>query len=157
MAHVIDYVEFAVDDLEQAKAFYANALGWAFNDYGPDYAGIQDPTRPGQEFGGLNPHPATSRGDGVVALARTDDADASLASILAARRPDRSGAQRVSRREAIHVRRPMGKHPRDLPAKRVAQPAESPENVQRVGLWCRSSSNIPNIPGRPNAFVGSSR
>jgi hypothetical protein len=23
MAHVIDYVEFAVDDLEQAKAFYA--------------------------------------------------------------------------------------------------------------------------------------
>jgi predicted enzyme related to lactoylglutathione lyase len=48
MAHVIDYVEFAVDDLEQAKAFYAKALGWTFNDYGPDYAGIQDPTRPGQ-------------------------------------------------------------------------------------------------------------
>jgi len=65
MAHVIDYVEFAVDDLEEAKAFYAKALGWAFNDYGPDYAGIQDPTRPGQEFGGLNPHPATSRGDGA--------------------------------------------------------------------------------------------
>ncbi|HLQ48702.1 MAG TPA: VOC family protein [Candidatus Dormibacteraeota bacterium] len=84
MAHVIDYVEIAVDDLEQAKAFYAKALGWAFNDYGPDYAGIQDPTRPAQEFGGLNPHPATSRGDGVVALARTDDADASLASVLAA-------------------------------------------------------------------------
>lgn len=84
MNHVIDYVEFAVDDLEQAKAFYAKALGWAFNDYGPDYAGIQDPARPGQEFGGLNPHPATSRGDGVVALARTADADASLASVLAA-------------------------------------------------------------------------
>jgi predicted enzyme related to lactoylglutathione lyase len=84
MPHVIDYVEFAVDDLEQAKAFYAKALGWAFNDYGPDYAGIQDPTRPGQEFGGLNPHSATSRGDGVVALARTGDADASLARVLAA-------------------------------------------------------------------------
>jgi predicted enzyme related to lactoylglutathione lyase len=82
MQHVIDYVEFAVDDLEEAKAFYAKALGWTFNDYGPDYAGIQDPTRPGQEFGGLNPRPATSRGDGVVALARTDDADASLASVL---------------------------------------------------------------------------
>ena len=27
MAHVIDYVELAVDDLEQAKAFYARALG----------------------------------------------------------------------------------------------------------------------------------
>ncbi len=37
-----------------------------------------------QEFGGLNAHPASSRGDGVVALARTDDADASLASVLAA-------------------------------------------------------------------------
>jgi predicted enzyme related to lactoylglutathione lyase len=66
------------------EGFYAKALGWTFNDYGPDYAGIQDPTRPGQEFGGLNPRPATSRGDGVVALARTDDADASLASVLAA-------------------------------------------------------------------------
>jgi predicted enzyme related to lactoylglutathione lyase len=47
MQHVIDYVEFAVDDLEGAKAFYAKALGWTFNDYGPDYAAIQDPTRPG--------------------------------------------------------------------------------------------------------------
>jgi len=84
MAHVIDYIEFAVDGLEEAKAFYAKALGWTFNDYGPDYAGIQDPTTAGHELGGLNRHPATSRGDGVVALARTDDADASLASVLAA-------------------------------------------------------------------------
>ena len=84
MAQVIDYVEFAVDDLEEAKAFYGKALGWTFNDYGPDYAGIQDPTRSGEEFGGLNAIAASARGDGVVALARTDDADASLASVLAA-------------------------------------------------------------------------
>ena len=84
MAHVIDYVEFAVDDLEQAKAFYAKALGWAFNDYGPDYAGIKDPRRPEHEFGGLNMHAASARGDGVVALARTEDADASVTSVLAA-------------------------------------------------------------------------
>ena len=82
MAHVIDYVEFAVDDLEQAKAFYAKALGWTFNDYGPDYAGIQDPGNPGQEFGGLNPVKPPSRGEGVLALVRTDDADAALASVL---------------------------------------------------------------------------
>ena len=81
---MIDYVEISVDDLEQAKAFYGKALGWAFNDYGPDYAGIQDPSRPGQEFGGLNPLPATSRGDGVVALVQTDDVDAALASVLGA-------------------------------------------------------------------------
>jgi hypothetical protein len=81
MANVIDYVELAVDDLEAAKAFYGRALGWSFNDYGTDYVGIQDPTRPGQEFGGFNPVAATSRGDGVLALARTDDADAALASV----------------------------------------------------------------------------
>ena len=84
MANVIDYIEIAVDDLEQAKSFYAKALGWAFNDYGPDYAGIQDPSRPGHEFGGLSPHAATSRGDGVVALVRTANADEVLADVLAA-------------------------------------------------------------------------
>jgi uncharacterized protein len=84
MGHVIDYVELAVDDLERAKAFYARALGWAFNDYGGEYAGIKDPDRPDHEFGGLNPHPATSRGTGVLALIRTHDVDAALASVLAA-------------------------------------------------------------------------
>ncbi len=52
MAHVIDYVELAVDDLAQAKAFYAKALGWTFNDYGPDYAGIQDPGTPARSSAG---------------------------------------------------------------------------------------------------------
>jgi uncharacterized protein len=81
MANVIDYVELAVDDLEPAKTFYAKALGWAFNDYGPDYAGIQDPTKPGQEFGGLNPITPASRGEGVLALVRTDDVEGALASV----------------------------------------------------------------------------
>jgi uncharacterized protein len=84
MANVIDYVELAVDDLEQAKAFYSKALGWTFNDYGGEYAGIQDPRDPGREVGGLNPQPATSRGDGVLALVRTADADAALSSVLEA-------------------------------------------------------------------------
>ena len=86
MANVMDYVELTVDNLEQAKAFYANALGWTFNDYGPgpDYVGIQDPTRPGEEFGGLSPHKPSSRGDGVLALARTDDVDAALATVQGA-------------------------------------------------------------------------
>ena len=83
MAHVIDYIEFAVDDLEQSKAFYAKALGWEFNDYGPDYAGIKNP-KTGGEFGGLNPVPVASRGGGVLALISTTDADAALASVLAA-------------------------------------------------------------------------
>jgi predicted enzyme related to lactoylglutathione lyase len=82
--NVLDYVEIAVDDLERAKAFYAAALGWSFNDYGGDYAGIQDPRTPGQEVGGLNPVAASARGDGVIALVRTRDADAALASVVAA-------------------------------------------------------------------------
>jgi len=61
MAHVIDYVELAVDDLEEAKTFYAKALGWTFIDYGPEYAGMQDPTSPGHEFGGMFAQPPTAR------------------------------------------------------------------------------------------------
>lgn len=83
MAHVIDYIEFAVDDLEQSKVFYAKALGWAFNDYGPEYAGVKDPTT-GAEFAGLLLQPVASRGEGVLALIRTDDADAALTSVVEA-------------------------------------------------------------------------
>ena len=79
---VIDYIELAVDDLEQAKAFYAKALGWTFNDYGPEYAGIQDPRNPGQEFGGLSKHVPASRGEGVLVLVRSESADDTLASVL---------------------------------------------------------------------------
>jgi uncharacterized protein len=84
VANVLDYVELAVDDLEQATAFYSKALGWSFNDYGGEYAGIQDPRNPGQEVGGLNPVAVSSRGEGVLALVRTADAEAALASVTAA-------------------------------------------------------------------------
>jgi predicted enzyme related to lactoylglutathione lyase len=84
MANVLDYVELTVDDLEQAKAFYTAALAWTFNDYGGEYAGIQDPRNPGQEVGGLNPRPVSSRGEGVLALVRTADAEAAMASVQAA-------------------------------------------------------------------------
>ncbi|MBO1901388.1 VOC family protein [Leucobacter weissii] len=48
--HRIDYVELTVTDLAAAKAFYAAAFGWEFNEYGPGYAGIRG--RDG-EAGGL--------------------------------------------------------------------------------------------------------
>jgi predicted enzyme related to lactoylglutathione lyase len=84
MANVIDYVELVVDDLERSKTFYSKALGWAFNDYGTDYAGITDPGNPGHEFGGLSPHAPASRGDGVLALVRSENVEESLASVMAA-------------------------------------------------------------------------
>ena len=85
MALVLDYIELAVGNVSEAKAFYAKALGWTFTDYGPDYAGLQDPRNPGQEFGGLNADGATRGGaGGVMALARTYDAEQALAAVKAA-------------------------------------------------------------------------
>ena len=37
----IDYVEFPGGDLAATKAFYGAAFGWAFTDYGPDYAAFE--------------------------------------------------------------------------------------------------------------------
>ena len=34
----IDYNELPVTDMDAAKAFYAKAFGWTFEDYGPGYA-----------------------------------------------------------------------------------------------------------------------
>ncbi|HVS15660.1 MAG TPA: VOC family protein [Thermoanaerobaculia bacterium] len=67
--HSIDYIEFAVTDMAQAKRFYAAAFDWSFNDYGPDYAGIQ---KQGGEAGGLRLEPEVSTGGPLVILYSTD-------------------------------------------------------------------------------------
>ena len=52
--HAIDYIEFTVTDLVEAKRFYADAFGWQFTDYGTQYAGIRDGSGGDvQEVGGL--------------------------------------------------------------------------------------------------------
>ena len=38
--HAIDYIEIPATDVTRAKQFYAEAFGWRFTDYGPDYAEI---------------------------------------------------------------------------------------------------------------------
>jgi predicted enzyme related to lactoylglutathione lyase len=38
----IDYIEFAVPDIARAKAFYGQAFGWSFTDYGPAYCEFTD-------------------------------------------------------------------------------------------------------------------
>jgi uncharacterized protein len=75
--HPLDYVEIAVGDLTRAKDFYAAAFGWAFTDYGPEYAGIQGPDG---EVGGLGVGRPPGPG-GVMALLRSGDLDASLAAV----------------------------------------------------------------------------
>jgi uncharacterized protein len=38
----IDYIEFSVTSVPEAKRFYGQAFGWSFEDYGPDYASFAD-------------------------------------------------------------------------------------------------------------------
>ena len=81
--HRIDYVEIATTDIARSKKFYADAFGWAFNDYGPDYAGIQGATPDDAEVGGLNPEAAPSP-EGVFVQLFSDDLDASVEAVKAA-------------------------------------------------------------------------
>jgi uncharacterized protein len=80
--HTFDYVELAAPDLQAATSFYADALGWTFTDYGPDYVGIKRPGGEG-EMGGLNPVRPAGAGLPLVIL-YSDDLDATLDSVRAA-------------------------------------------------------------------------
>ena len=78
--HAIDYIEFTVRDLEEAKHFYSAAFGWTFNDYGPEYAGIRGGDG---EVGGLHETMELRRGGPLVILYSTD-LEASLAAVRSA-------------------------------------------------------------------------
>lgn len=77
--HAIDYLELTVSDLDAAKRFYAEAFGWSFSDYGPDYAGIQGVER---EQGGLRR--GEPRPGGPLVVLYSDDLELSLAGVEAA-------------------------------------------------------------------------
>lgn len=38
----IDYVEYPSRDIEGTRRFFAQAFGWTFEDYGPDYIAFAD-------------------------------------------------------------------------------------------------------------------
>ncbi len=78
--HAIDYIEFTVTDLAQARAFYGAAFGWKFNDYGPHYAGIQGE---GREVGGMEQAPEIRSGGPLVIL-YSQDLEASLTAVTSA-------------------------------------------------------------------------
>ena len=78
--HAIDYVEFTVTDLTEAKRFYSSAFGWTFNDYGPEYAGIRGHDG---EVGGL--HQTTGlRSGGPLVILYSENLEASLTAVQAA-------------------------------------------------------------------------
>lgn len=71
--HAIDYLELTVTDLDRARRFYSEAFGWRFNDYGPGYAGIQNPGGPdAPEVGGLALGEETRAGGPFVLLYSAD-------------------------------------------------------------------------------------
>lgn len=79
----IDYIEFNVADIAASKAFYGNAFGWTFKDYGPEYCEFAD----GRLTGGFTTlGPVRSGGPLVIiyadnledALARVEGAGAKI-------------------------------------------------------------------------------
>ncbi len=68
--HTINYIEFTVLDLADAKRFYGTAFDWEFQDYGPEYAGIKKSG--GGEVGGLTQGPEVERGGPLVVLYSAD-------------------------------------------------------------------------------------
>ncbi len=67
----IGYVEMPATDLPATKAFYAEAFGWAFTDYGPTYAAFNE----GLD-GGFQADPAQVPAKPLVVLFAKDLEDA---------------------------------------------------------------------------------
>ncbi len=78
--HAIDYVELSAPDLDAARAFYAAAFGWEFNDYGPEYAGIRGPDPDDPEAGGLAAHGPSH----PLVILYSDDIDATVEAVTSA-------------------------------------------------------------------------
>jgi len=75
--HKIDYVEWPATALPQTKAFYAQAFGWGFTDYGPTYAALNEAGLDG----GFDADEGPAK---PLVILYSDDLDASRAAVLAA-------------------------------------------------------------------------
>ncbi|WP_448620460.1 VOC family protein [Geodermatophilus sp. URMC 65] len=82
--HAIDHIEITVTDLAEAKRFYADAFGWEFTDYGPQYAGIRDGSGgSAPEVGGLAAGTEVRPG-GPLVLLYSADLDQTLEAVTSA-------------------------------------------------------------------------
>ncbi|MGB3455954.1 MAG: VOC family protein [Litorimonas sp.] len=69
----IDYVEFSSGRMEETQAFFADAFGWRFVNYGPDYRDIQG--------AGLGGGLERSETRAPLVVLKSDDLEADLARI----------------------------------------------------------------------------
>jgi hypothetical protein len=67
----IDYIEFPATDIQKTKAFYADAFGWEFTDYGPEYTSFHD----GRLSGGFRAAAEAPAGGVLVVLYSTNLAE----------------------------------------------------------------------------------
>jgi predicted enzyme related to lactoylglutathione lyase len=78
----INYVEFPARDLEATKAFFKNAFGWSFEDYGPEYASFSNSGIAGG-FYKAELSARTDNGSALIVL-YSNDLDATLTKVVAA-------------------------------------------------------------------------
>jgi len=64
----IDYIEFPATDIAKTKAFYEQAFGWKFTDYGPDYTSFEE----GRLSGGFTKEGNVVRGGPLVVIYASD-------------------------------------------------------------------------------------
>lgn len=72
----LDYLEFTSPQMEKTQAFFTDAFGWTYIDYGPNYKDIQ----------GAGLSGSVERGElrAPLPVVRVDDLDAMLARVKAA-------------------------------------------------------------------------
>jgi predicted enzyme related to lactoylglutathione lyase len=78
--HKIDYAELPATDMEAAKAFYGQAFGWAFDDWGPEYQAFKDAGLDG----GLRKVDAAPPRGGSLVIVYSDDLEATEAAVTGA-------------------------------------------------------------------------
>lgn len=71
----LEYLELPVGDRAEAKRFYAEAFGWTFTDFGPDYAA----TMSGDTDVGLDASPEKVKAP--LPVIRVADVEAALAAV----------------------------------------------------------------------------
>jgi len=64
----IDYIEMGVGNIERSKAFYGQAFGWTFKDYGPAYCEFAD----GRLTGGFTTDSQARPGGALIVLYADD-------------------------------------------------------------------------------------
>ncbi|WP_397410674.1 VOC family protein [Polaromonas sp.] len=76
----INYIELNVRNIGQAKAFYGQAFGWTFTDYGPEYTEFSD----GAMKGGFTTLAPPSPAGGPLVVLYANQLEAARDSVIAA-------------------------------------------------------------------------